>query len=88
MPTVISEDDFQSKFRPVLGPDGSEMREFEEVQSTAKEYVWTVVETGEDEILYAMAGFHVVNRVGYVITEEPWTDPDSQAAYCTGPDVD
>ena len=34
------------------------------------ENVWTLLEGDEGQ--YFVAGFHVVNRVGYFITENPW----------------
>lgn len=36
------------------------------------ERVWTVVD-GEHGAIYACAGYRVVNRVAYMVTEEPWT---------------
>ena len=35
-----------------------------------KKRVWTVVEAGDDFII--TAGFHYVNRFGYIITEKEW----------------
>ena len=35
-------------------------------------HVWTLVESDGDEII--MAGFARVNRLGYFITEVPWTN--------------
>ena len=36
--------------------------------------VWTIVDV--DGTLYVCAGFHFVNRFGYVITEESWENED------------
>ena len=36
--------------------------------------VWTLVD--EDGKTYLIAGIHWVNRLGYVVSEEPWSDPD------------
>jgi hypothetical protein len=33
--------------------------------------VWTIVEG--DESLWVIAGFHIVNRLGYLITQTPWS---------------
>jgi len=54
-------------------PDMDQMFEYEEVKDLPVNQVWTVVE-GDDEKLYASAGFHIVNKLYYVVTEEPWTD--------------
>ena len=40
---------------------------------------WTVVDC--DGKLYLSAGFHVVNRIGYVRCEIAWTDADHQRDY-------
>jgi len=42
--------------------------------------VWTVVE-GDDGRLYALTGFHIVNKLYYAITEEPWTEEDEEIDY-------
>jgi hypothetical protein len=47
-------------------------QELEHVQNTESEYIWTVLEC--EDRLYLTAGFHVVNRLGYFITSNPWTD--------------
>ena len=39
---------------------------------TAKR-VWTLVE-GDNNTQWIVAGYHYVNREGYLITEEDWTD--------------
>lgn len=48
--------------------------EFEYVQEQSTYRLWTVVE-GEEHMWLSM-GFHVVNRLGYILTEVPWTDEE------------
>ena len=40
--------------------------------------VWTVIDTCEDVRnacnMVLTTGFHLVNRLGYIITKEPWTE--------------
>jgi hypothetical protein len=36
--------------------------------------VWTMVEGDDGESWYIVPGFHVVNRIGHVLTLLPWTD--------------
>ena len=38
--------------------------------------VWTVVE-GEDGNWWALTGFHIVNRLFYLVSEQEWTDADT-----------
>lgn len=54
--------------------------ELEYVRSVARENplrVWTVVE-GDSGKWYVGQGYHLVNRIGYLITEHPY-DPDDAA---------
>lgn len=83
---TISEDDFDSKFDPIAGDDGSTLRELEAVRDADTHHVWTVVD-GENGVMYALAGFHIVNQVGYVVTREPWTDPDTVAVWSSPVDA-
>ena len=45
--------------------------------------MWTVVETGwvGDGNWYACPGFHIVNKIGYVMTKKPWDESVIQAVY-------
>ena len=44
--------------------------EWEIVNATAPERVWTMVD-GDDGELYVLHGFHWVNRIYYMLTERP-----------------
>lgn len=39
--------------------------------------VWTIVEGDEGNDWWALTGFHIVNKLFYVVTKEPWSDDDS-----------
>ena len=39
--------------------------------------IWTIVD-GDDGDLLIIAGFHIVNRFGYLITDEEWEDEYEQ----------
>lgn len=43
------------------------------VERVAPHRVWTYVDT-EDGGLAIVNGYHLVNRIGYFVTEEPWTE--------------
>jgi hypothetical protein len=45
---------------------------YNDVKYTPAEVVWTIV-SGDDGSQWAEAGFHVVNRLGYRLTQRPWT---------------
>ena len=82
----LTEDDFYAKFNLVKNHiddnasfDGCMFETFgkglEHVQKMAKENikkVWTILESNDN--LYYSTGYHFVNRLGYLITEEEWTE--------------
>lgn len=75
---MICEDDFLEVFG-AHGQGTGDLYEFEQVKDRPVNTVWTIVTGDECESWIAIPGFHIVNRLGYVITEKPWTDPDLQA---------
>jgi hypothetical protein len=54
--------------------------QFDEVKDRNPRTVWTIVE-GDSGRLYASAGFHLVNKLHYVVTEEEWTEQDETTDY-------
>lgn len=79
--SAISEDDFEARFCTLEDENGSALREFDAVKNTDEKHVWTIVTAANDK-LYAEAGFHIVNKIGYIVTREPWTDPLALAIWC------
>lgn len=84
----VSEDAFEEYYRPVAGPsaNGDPVQSFEQVRSRPVEHVWTLTECDGD--ICAAPGFHVVNNVGYVVTEVPWPREDLCAAWDVRDDED
>lgn len=85
-PGIIPEDEFWEHYKPIPAPagtsDGGNLWDFEQAQHIPLNQVWTVVESGgENDCWYAGPGFHVVNRIGYCVTEQPWSDPAKDAYY-------
>jgi hypothetical protein len=39
-----------------------------------KKRVWTMVDS--DDGMYLIAGYHLINRIYYVVTKEEWSDQD------------
>ena len=69
-------DEWASKYKPT-GNEGFELLEtygtdLDTVQGTDPRYVWTWSQGDYCDII--TAGYHVVNRLGYYITEVPWTN--------------
>lgn len=86
MTRQLSEKEFEEEFNPLpKNKDGDLMREHEEVVDLPLNTVWTVVDDGgETDNWYAIPGFHIVNKIGYVVTEKPWEDDDIEAMYFEG----
>ncbi|MEO7068022.1 MAG: hypothetical protein ABI114_14010 [Rhodanobacter sp.] len=78
----IGEDEFRDEWGFIQKSDG-EMFEFDDVKDPPVNRVWTVLDSGDgdDGNWYASPGFHVANRVGYVMTKKPWTNELRDAIY-------
>jgi hypothetical protein len=64
-------------YTTVVKDDGSASYEWEEIKDVDERRVWTVVDSDSDE-LYVLPGFHRVNRVHYLVTEEQWRNDREQ----------
>lgn len=78
----ISEQDFDAVWGVYLKPSG-DFFEFQDVRDQPLNHVWTVIETGDDDDgnWYAQPGFHIVNKIGYVMTTKPRSDSTPHAIY-------
>ena len=56
---------------------GAEVEMIAAVSAARPASVWTVIE-GDSGHRFLSAGFHVVNRVGYLLTVNPWTDANME----------
>lgn len=88
--TYLTQDQWDERFTVVEDAEGETIRDEAPVNPDAAEdevnhHLWTVVEG--DNGLYVQTGWHYVNRVGYVITEEPW-DTEIEAVWHEYSDVE
>ena len=76
MATSITEDEWDQQYNPLndslLQDHG---RDLELVMLQPKDQIWTLVEA-ENEKLFIRNGYHIVNRIGYYITQKPWFPSD------------
>lgn len=49
------------------------------LEDNTRKTVWTIIET--DGEMYCVAGFHLVNRIGFIITEKPWETGEEEFMY-------
>ena len=61
-----------------FGPDEAQSRQIPE------RHIWTIVETDGD--LYAVPGWHYVNRFLYYVSHHPWQSRDEEYLYHEGSD--
>lgn len=82
MDELISEQDFEDIWGVYLLPS-DDLFEFSDVRDKALRHVWTVVSSGDDADgnWYASPGFHVVNKLGYVMTTKNWSASTPDAIY-------
>lgn len=78
----ISERDFEDVWGVYVKSSG-DLFQFDDVRDRPPEHVWTIVDSGDDSDgnWYAEPGFHVVNRLGYVMTRKPWSESTPDAIY-------
>jgi hypothetical protein len=69
----LTEDEFDKLFTPVPDATGEIVRPDETGLDLHSTKLWTIIDA--DGSLYALSGSHRVNRIGYLITEEDWTEP-------------
>ncbi len=79
---LISEREFEDVWGVYVKPSG-DLFQFDDVRDQPPEHVWTIVDSGDDTDgnWYAVAGFHVVNKLGYVMTRKPWSESTPDAIY-------
>ena len=79
---LISENDFLKVWGAQTSISG-DFFNFHEAQKHEDRYVWTVIETGDssDGNWYAVPGYHIVNKLGYVVTKKPWNNETPDGVY-------
>ena len=53
--------------------------ELDYIKSLDERYVWTYQDDDEGFPCYT-AGYHFVNRIGYIVTKQPWRNPNEFVA--------
>ena len=52
-------------------------KDLEKAQATSANNIWTIVST-DCSLDFIVAGFHVINRIGYIQTLRPWENENEQ----------
>lgn len=81
----LTEDEFEAQFKPIENLEqGQDIYQFDAYSSKDSgflqfmavnhpNHIWTRID-GEDGCIYNINGWHIVNRIDYVITKVPWLD--------------
>lgn len=83
---TLTEDEFDTKFTVVPNDDGETIRPTSDGIDPDSKHLWTILDG--DEALYASSGFHYVNRVGYLLTVEAWTEETEAVWQEFSPELD
>lgn len=71
---------FERRYQPI-SIDESILREGKDIpDGTDYHFVWTMIE-GDNGKWYLSPGWHVVNRIGYVLCTQPFDDADMTRDY-------
>lgn len=79
---LISESDFTDAWGAYTKNDGN-LFSYEDVKDLSRNHIWSVMDCGGEKPDHWIAapGFHIVNVLGYVITNKPWDDETPDAFY-------
>ncbi|CAB4124041.1 hypothetical protein UFOVP45_112 [uncultured Caudovirales phage] len=80
---IITDDEWDEQYTPILNHiNGNDSQMFETygdelafVQSQPANRVWTMLD-GDEGGVFIVNGMHLVNRIGYYITEKPFNEND------------
>lgn len=72
---ILTEDEADERYGawlPNFWEEGNSVWEHAQVIAAGipTEHVWTLIDGDEGDAL--LPGFHIVNRIGYIVTEHPW----------------
>lgn len=81
----MTHDEFDERFTPILNPfddnaswDGCMFETYGDelayVQEQPDANVWTIIDGGGTEPDVLMSGKMRINRIGFIVTEQRWTD--------------
>jgi len=85
MNTYMTEDDFDARYTTVDNHITGKWffetygEELDYIKSLDERYVWTYQDDDEGFPCYT-AGYHFVNRIGYIVTKQPWRNPNEFVA--------
>jgi hypothetical protein len=75
----LTEDEFDEQFTVIPDDQGETIRPTADGIDTESKHLWTIVDA--EGSLYAVSGWHFVNRIGYILTEEAWTEETEAVWY-------
>lgn len=62
----------------VLETYGQDLEEVMKIKKTSPKRLWTILDSESSNDLIIVAGYHLINRVMYYVTNEEWKTPDEE----------
>lgn len=86
---LIGESAFEATYKPLeLAGEGDQMvqtyrvaQDAAHLRSLTEQHIWAIIEDSETGNLYASPGYHLVNVVGFIVTEHPWESSNLEAVW-------
>lgn len=82
--TTMTVDEWEDKFQPITNPFEDNGwngwmfetygKDLEYVMAQPENHVWTWVDGDEDDDTCIVSGYYIVNRIGYFVTNKPWSE--------------
>ena len=71
-------DVFLDRYQPIEKYDNEYLfetygKDLDKVRNTENKFVWTIID-GFNGKLYLIAGYHIINRIGYLLTKKPFKE--------------
>lgn len=85
--SILNNDDFEVLFEPSDTMTFDEAKAYMFKRGLNDKHIWTVIDGDNDDNLYAIAGWHMVSRVNYIVTKRPWVYDNQHAMWLDYADV-
>lgn len=68
---IMTWTEWEVKYKPTTDIEYGDLTEIDD--DVDQHYIWTVID-GEGIYMNITSGIHIINRLGYFVTEVPWTE--------------
>lgn len=80
---MITWEEWETTYRPAPNPESTDIGYwqayyddlFDIPGDVDQHYIWTMID-GDGMYAHIVSGIHIINRLGYFVTEVPWTEEE------------